>query len=382
MLKYANLVKLMAIFHCLCYFQRMLKEPLPVKQIEQLAGEAIRSLLAEVPSVAVDSVKVDWPPRGARADVVVEVEVKGTRYVLVCEAKQHGQPRFVRDAIYQLKDYLREFPISATAVVAAPYLSPESRQLCIQSGVSFLDFEGNARLAFGPVFIDRLRANRPSPDVRELKSLFRAKSAQVIRVLFRDPSRGWKVADLAKAASVSLGHASNVRTALLNREWGQVSNDGLHLRAPEEVLNAWRDAYVPPVTERLSFYTTLHGSLLESRVKEFFELTPDNTQIALASFSAAEWIAPYGRTSTLFLWSKQKDVDQLRERFQLSPSSKGENVVVSLTQDSGVFFDMFEAEGRIRCTSPLQTYLDLAKSGERGEEAAEHLRRMRLSWTR
>lgn len=117
-------------------------------------------------------------------------------------------------------------------------------------------------------------------------------------------------------------------------------------------------------------------------MKEFFELTPENTQIALASFSAAEWIAPYGRTSTLFLWSKQKDVDELRERFQLSPSSKGENVVVSLTQDSGVFFDMFEAEGRIRCTSPLQTYLDLAKSGERGEEAAEHLRRMRLSWTR
>jgi Transcriptional regulator, AbiEi antitoxin, Type IV TA system len=117
-------------------------------------------------------------------------------------------------------------------------------------------------------------------------------------------------------------------------------------------------------------------------VKEFFELTPENTQIALASFSAAEWTAPYGRTSTLFLWPKQKDVDELRERFQLSPSSKGENLVVSLTPDSGVFFDMFEAEGRIRCTSPLQTYLDLAKSGERGEEAAEHLRRMRLSWTR
>lgn len=360
----------------------MLKESIPVKQTEQLAGEAIRSLLAEVPSISVESLKTDWSHRGASADVVVEVEVKGTRYVLVCEAKQHGQPRFVRDAIYQLKDYLREFPISATAVVVAPYLSPESRQLCIQSGVSFLDFEGNARLAFGPVFIDRIRPNRPSTDVRELKSLFRSKSAQILRVLFRDPSRGWKVADLAKTASVSLGHASNVRTALLNREWGRVSDEGLCLRAPEEVLNAWRDAYIPPVSERLTFYTTLHGSLLESRVKEFFEFQPENAQIALGSFSAAEWIAPYGRTSTLFLWSLKKDVEEIKQRFQLSPSSKGENVVVSLTRDSGVFFDAFDAEGRIRCTSPLQTYLDLAKSGERGEEAAENLRRMRLSWTR
>src|SRR5258708_19611019 len=33
-----------------------------------------------------------------------------------------------------------------------------------------------SRLAFGPVFIDRIRANKPSPDVRELKSLFRSKS--------------------------------------------------------------------------------------------------------------------------------------------------------------------------------------------------------------
>ncbi len=360
----------------------MLKEAIPVKQIERMAGEAIRSLLAEVPSVAVDSLKMDWPPHGARADVVVEVEIKGTRYTLVCEAKQHGQPRFVRDAIYQLKDYLREFPISATAVVVAPYLSPESREMCIQSGVSYLDFEGNARLAFGPVFIDRIRANKPSPDVRELKSLFRSKSAQVLRVLFRDPNRGWKVADLAKAAAVSLGHASNVRTALLNREWGQLTDDGLCLRAPSDVLDAWKVAYTAPVSERLAFYTTLHGSLLESRVKEFFDLIPNNVQTALGSFSAAEWIAPYGRTNTLFLWSQQKEVEEIRQRFQLSASSKGENVVVSLTQDSGVFFDTFVAEGRIRCTSALQTYLDLAKSGERGEEAAEHLRRMRLSWTR
>jgi Transcriptional regulator, AbiEi antitoxin, Type IV TA system len=375
-------VKYMAMFHCLCYFQRMLKEATPVKQIERMAGEAIRSLLAEVPSISVESLKTDWPPRGARADVVVEVEIKGTRYTLVCEAKQHGQPRFVRDAIYQLKDYLREFPISATAVVVAPYLSPESREMCIQSGVSYLDFEGNARLAFGPVFIDRIRANKPSPDVRELKSLFRSKSAQILRVLFRDPNRGWKVADLAKAAAVSLGHASNVRAALLNREWGQLTDDGLCLRGPSDVLNAWKEAYIPPVSERLAFYTTLHGSLLESRVKEFFDLMPNNAQTALGSFSAAEWIAPYGRTNTLFLWSQQKDVEEIRQRFQLSPSGKGENVVVSLTQDSGVFFDMFVAEGRIRCTSPLQTYLDLAKSGERGGEAAEHLRRMRLSWTR
>jgi hypothetical protein len=45
-----------------------------------------------------------------------------------------------------------------------------------------------------------------------------------------------------------------------------------------------------------------------------------------------------------------------------------------------VFLDVYEPAPGIRCTSPIQTYLDLSKGGERGEEAAEHLRRMRLTW--
>ena len=32
------------------------------------------------------------------------------------------------------------------------------------------------------------------------------------------------------------------------------------------------------------------------------------------------------------------------------------------------------------CTSPIQTYLDLANAGERGREAADHLRREKLKW--
>lgn len=360
----------------------MLKQAIPVKDVEHRAAEALRNLLKEIPLVALHSISLEQPGRNGQAAVVASVDVGQEHYVLVCEAKQSGQPRFVRSAIYQLRDYLREFPRSATPVVIAPYLSPESRQLCIQNGMSFLDFEGNVRLQFGTVFIDRLREDKRSPELRELKSIFRPKSAQVLRVLFRDPAQRWKVADLARAASVSLGHASNVRNALLDREWAEISADGLFLSAPDQLLDAWKSAYVPPVAERLPFYTTLHGELLESQLRELFALVPDNGRVALGSFSAAQWIAPYARTSTLFLWSEKKEAEKIKDRLQLSSSLKGENVVVSVTQDNSVFFDAFSAEHRVRCTSPLQTYLDLSKGGERGEEAAQHLRRIRLSWQR
>jgi hypothetical protein len=358
----------------------MLKQPISVKEVEHRAAEALRHLLEEIPPVALHSIRLEQPAANGKADVVANVEVGQQHYVLVCEVKQSGQPRFVRTAIYQLRDYLREFPKSATPVVIAPYLSPESRHLCIQNGMSFLDFEGNVHLEFGTVFVDRLREDKRSPEHRELKSIFRPKSAQVLRVLFRDPAQRWKVADLAKAASVSLGHASNVRNALLNREWGETGVDGLSLRAPDQLLDAWKSAYVPPVAERLRFYATLHGEPLESRLRDLFAFVRDNGHVALGSFSAAQWIAPYGRTSTLFLWSEKEQVEKISEQLQLSSSLKGENVVVSVTQDNSVFFDAFSAERGIRCTSPLQTYLDLSKSGERGQEAAEHLRRIRLLW--
>jgi Transcriptional regulator, AbiEi antitoxin, Type IV TA system len=358
----------------------MLKQAIPMKEIERLGADAIRALFQDIPVAALNSLEIESRVQDKRADLLASLDVAGKHHILVCETKQSGQPRFVRDAIYQLRDYLREFPKEATPVVIAPFLSPESRKLCLENGVSFLDLEGNVRLAFDTVFIDRVRANKPSPELRELKSLFKPKSAQVLRVLFRDPKKSWKVVDLANAASVSLGHASNVRTALLNREWGALNAEGLHLRSPDELLDAWKSAYIPPVAERLPFYTTLHGNLLENRVKEFFNSSPNDFRAALASFSAAQWIAPYGRTSTMFLWSEKRAIEDIKEKFQLSSSLKGENVVVSIPQDNAVFFDAYAPEHDIRCTSPLQTYLDLSKNGERGKEAAEHLRRMRLTW--
>jgi hypothetical protein len=53
--------------------------------------------------------------------------------------------------------------------------------------VGFLDLEGNARLVFGGVFIERLVPGRPAVDRRELGSIFKPKAAQVLRVMLRAP---------------------------------------------------------------------------------------------------------------------------------------------------------------------------------------------------
>jgi len=56
----------------------------------------------------------------------------------------------------------------------------------------------------------------------------------------------------------------------------------------------------------------------------------------------------------------------------------GENVIVLLPDDPGVFYMAEGGVNRLSCTNPVQTYVDLLHAGARGEEAAEAILGQRL----
>src|SRR5260370_861498 len=111
------------------------------------------------------------------------------------------------------------------------------------------------------------RLEKPAVERRELKSIFTPKSARVLRVLFRDPRLTWRVTELAEAAGVSLGHVSNVRTALRDREWAEIVPEGFRLKSPDALLDAWKAVYEPPLSLTLRFYTTLHWPEFDRRAR-------------------------------------------------------------------------------------------------------------------
>ena len=130
----------------------------------------------------------------------------------------------------------------------------------------------------------------------------------------------------------------------------------------------------------MAFYTTLHGSAFEEAARLMLRSRGAASLAAFASFSAAHWLAPYGRTGTQYFYADEAGLEQLQSVLKLSAIPKGENVVVTLLKDSGLLRDTEEPAPGAICTSPVQTYLDLANAGERGREAADHLRRERLIW--
>ena len=295
-------------------------------------------------------------------------------YQLVCEVKGHGQPRIARDAAAQLRLHCDQIGSSAYGVLIAPHLSPASQEICREYGVGFLDFEGNCRLVFNGVFIERVAATKPVAERRELRSIFAPKSAQVIRVLLRDPTRYWKVVDLAEAAEVSLGHVSNVRSALIEHEWAVSGKVGLYVTAPDALLDSWQQAYLRPPGTRQTFYTTLHGRTLAEAVRRLMQSPRTGSQIMLGSFSAAQWFAPYARTATEFFYANTKGLHELQSALELSSAVRGENVIVMELDDDGLFRDAVEpAPGTVR-TSPgadLSRSLYCRASRPRGGRASE-----------
>ena len=153
----------------------MLKPSERVKELEIRAVDAVRDLLGDVPNVEVES--VEYERKVARAydvDGLIGLSYPGGSYAIVVEARSNGAPRFVRSGVYQLESCVARLRQSGEAnggrrlipMLVSPYLSPESRAICTDHDVAYLDLVGNARLAFDTVYIERSVADKPSSETR------------------------------------------------------------------------------------------------------------------------------------------------------------------------------------------------------------------------
>jgi hypothetical protein len=357
---------------------------------ETQALARLREQLSRVPFLALGS-EVAQPERTSagdwRPDFSIDLAADGDHWVLICEVKSDGQPRNVRGAALALRDYVQRSASAngsahAYPVLIAPFISPTSAAICNEIGVGFLDLAGNCRLAFGHVYIEKSAAQNPFRNRRVQRSIFSPKSARILRLLLADPNRLWRVAQLAEQGKVSLGQVSNLRQRLLDEEWAVADKGGVRLSKPRELLAAWRRAYRLEVARSEDCYTLLHGEALGRALRALFADAGRGEHAVLASYSAGQWLAPFTRASSMYFFADEAGEGVIRQHLILEPAGKGANVSLVRPKDEGVFLDRTEAADGIWCTGPIQTYLDLAVSGERGAEAAEHLFNERIgpSW--
>ena len=367
-----------------------MKKSESANDLETTAVNAVRVLLDRVPRLKPSSVLhnrrlgTDYP-----IDERIEFERGDNTYALLIGVKSNGAPRFVRSAVYQLRGYLAHPRQSGHGdsgrrlipMLVSPYLSPESRSICIDHDVAYLDLVGNAYLAFDNVYIDRAVADRPKSETRALRSIFTPKAAAILRVLLRNPDRVWRVTDLAEAAKASLGHVSNVRKALLEREWIEKRDNGIILVQPGALLGTWREEYRQPAGQRISRYTLFHGEQLRKQLSGKLNPEPQHPRAIYSSNSAAQWLAPFARGGTCSFYADEPGARMLEETLKLTYAAKGANVILLIPTDETLFEDAVQPAPGIFCASPIVTYLDLWNGNDRDREAASYLASKCFPWS-
>ncbi len=371
-------------FHSFCYFHHMVKHSEIAKPGQIVAADAVRTLLEHIPDIQIICVRHEH----LESSVQIDLEHDGNHYALLMEFQSNGAPRFVRSMVYQLKGYLAHWHPSEhqndtqqfIPMLVSSYLSPGSRSICREHNVAYLDLYGNAHLAFGSVYIERSVEGKPQSEVRAQRSVFSPKAGAVLRVLLREPVRAWRVADLAKAAKVSLGHVSKIRKALIDREWGEIQGSGLVLTQPGALLKSWRTNYRQAVSQKIIGYTVLHGRQLRDCLSGILNPGPQSPRMICAANSAAEWIAPYARGGTQIFYVDEPGTWELQAALQLTSAAQGANVILHLLNDETLFEDAVEPVPGIFCTHPIVTYLDLWNGNERDRDAADYIAAKCFPW--
>jgi hypothetical protein len=299
---------------------------------------------------------------------------------LAVEVKSHAQMRDARLALDQLQRFCSNQPKSYP-VFCSQYLSPSIRDFCQESRLGFFDFAGNCRLVFDDVFIERAAPDPRPLEKKRLRSLFAPMAARVLRRVFNEPHRVWKVMALADEARVSPATASLLKDKLIGEEYAREQGDGFVLHRPARLLQAWSSQYQYKQNERLEFYGQEPHHELEQRFADYCK--QHDIEYGFTLFSGASRIAPFTRgiTQAQAYVTSGEIALQLAKALQIKPVDSGGNLLVLVPADEDMLFGKQKVDGAI-VVSDIQVYLDLASHAARGRENAEFLleRRLEPKW--
>lgn len=361
-----------------------MNRPLSSAQLEQALAAKLRELLGKVDWLSASEVQtVSGPDSGF--DLLVRLSLPGGGKAALCvECKNELRPSLFR----QLAD--REFspagnPKVVVRVLALPWVSPRIAELCAEHGWSWFDLAGNHRLDV-PGLLRLQRTGKPpvhkSP--KPTANLGTPEAGRVVRALLLPDNAGmrWTQWEMQKHCqpNVSIGLVNKIARHLREEAFTEeLPEGGFRLRDPLKLLLTWRDAYRFERHERRSYFTLLQGKKLREALAN---LDSQTGGFALyASFSAAEFQAPHVRQPKTWLYVRQQELSKFEELVEAKPVDSGENIVVLIPDDDGVFYlgdGGTMGEHRMSCTNAVQTYVDLWHSGGRGQEAADALLEQRL----
>lgn len=138
-----------------------MKSMIMSNELASRAKEALTAVLRQASTIELRGIEERKTPDLSRqTEFVVQVCVLGRCKTLACKVTPNGEARTVSKSLREFEEDAARFPGDLVPVIIAPWLSQEARELCISSKTGFVDFEDNARLMLGDMFIGKRSLKR------------------------------------------------------------------------------------------------------------------------------------------------------------------------------------------------------------------------------
>lgn len=364
---------------------KSMNSPLSSAALERALAARLRELLGTVDWLGETEVVTSSGSMERGFDLLAKLPLPtGGSAALCVDCKREMRPStFAMLAKREFKPAGR--PKVIVPVLALPWVSPRVAELCLEHGWSWYDLAGNCRIDVPGLLHLSHTGNAPVHErPRPTANLGTKEAGRVVRALLApgNAARLWTQHYLTNHCQpkVSVGLVNKVVGHLRDEGYLESKKDGgFRVTDPVKLLFVWREAYRFEQHDRQSFFTLLQGAKLKSALHDFGIAA--GGRAVFAAFSAAEIQAPNVRQPKTWIYVAADELPRLTEFMEAKPVDSGENLVVLVPADEGVFYGVDgpdTGQKGLGCTNPVQTYVDLWHCGGRGQEAAEALFNQRL----
>jgi hypothetical protein len=263
-------------------------------------------------------------------------------------------------------------------------------QLCQDNGWGWYDLAGNCHLEIpGMFFLERTGLEPIQLDRHTEANLSTPESGRIVRALLAPENAGrrWTQREVVEHFHRLAFPVPAPSLALVNkvvqylRDQAMVENtpsSGFRVCDHEGLLQMWTKSYRFDRHIQRRYFTLLK----EPEVLRRLQSLQGELTYALAVFSAANVQAPHVRQPRIWLYGDPAQESRLATYLEARSVDSGHNVVLLLSEDQGVFYQLEQSNLAPVCTNTIQTYADLVHVGSRGQEAADALftQRLRPQW--
>jgi hypothetical protein len=343
-----------------------------VKLEGPFSQEALR-ILRDIPDIDVD-VEVALPG-GGRPDFVIRAG--DATYVVEVKAQRVANAAAAR----QLVEYAHQLPGAIPVLLVAGTTTAEARAILEDNGVAVIDGLGNMRVALPGLFL-RAEGERNAPRTKEASSQppvkLTGKAGVATQAILREPSRKWRVNDLADEAEISTGLAHRV-LARLERE-NLVAVDGAGPRRtrqvtnPTAVLDLWAEEMQDRGAKQSRAFRLARDPKAQARTLSR-TLTDANIKHAVTGAAAAALLAPFITAIPVTdIWiAETVRLDDAAAAAGADAVDDGHNILLRQARgDAPLAFHQKVKD--VWTVNPFRLFYDLRQDPRRGREQADRLR--------